>query len=696
MSLRNCPPSVAHLTVLKSNQIKAVQDIGKILKGLALLLTILVPLLYAIAIFARQGLPPAHAHERRLRGRRRSGVLVFLLRTLVVNQVTDSLVKNRIGQAGGARGDLDRDLEPVGNRRRVRRDRRAADRRRVVRGSGPATPRAAREFIAPFLRDRPEWTYAIVAAIMLLIFIWNPIPSTGKLAGSSCTRRWRSSAPTSYGARRLRNFRRHSLRLSGLLALAASLCACSSSHSQPHEPTGPRTARVGGCGSAQPVPGTRTARAVPEQRTRAPHRPGRDRVARRRRLPRRRGRPGRPDRRAPGRRLGRGDRDRPGRRRCPCRCRWRPAPPRAVAWRSSAVRPRRRRRARSPCRDAPKGRSLRSPRGLCSHGRSLPPTATSAIWRWRGAPRGGHLQLQVERFYTTSFVRHELVAAGAGVHACSRPPWTTAATRCSCGSRAARSWRSICPPAAQRGCPTHRRRRSRPADRGAAQRRPPCDRGLERAAGRQHGRVPGPLRAKGVTFGAPRLLESFANPHGVAPPPASPSLIRLSTESVMLAWSSIVDGRWVIRSAAVDQDRVGPPTTTCAANGDALLADVQPGPRADALLLWTEPAAGATQAAATAEQAIYATRGFAAWAAGSSSKPRKSSPGRPPTAKPRWRSIPTATAPSRYGAKASCCATRSAKRLHCGERARSRCSPALHGRPCARPASSERPAYSSP
>ncbi len=41
----------------------------------------------------------------------------------------------------------------------------------------------AREFIAPFLRERPEWTYAIVAAIMLLIFIWNPIASTGKLAG---------------------------------------------------------------------------------------------------------------------------------------------------------------------------------------------------------------------------------------------------------------------------------------------------------------------------------------------------------------------------------------------------------------------------------------------------------------------------------------------------------------------------------
>jgi hypothetical protein len=40
-----------------------------------------------------------------------------------------------------------------------------------------------RKAIAPFLRDRPEWTYAIVGAIMLLIFIWNPIPATGKVAG---------------------------------------------------------------------------------------------------------------------------------------------------------------------------------------------------------------------------------------------------------------------------------------------------------------------------------------------------------------------------------------------------------------------------------------------------------------------------------------------------------------------------------
>jgi hypothetical protein len=41
----------------------------------------------------------------------------------------------------------------------------------------------ARRFIAPFLRDQPAWTFAIVGGIMLLIFIWGPIPATRKPAG---------------------------------------------------------------------------------------------------------------------------------------------------------------------------------------------------------------------------------------------------------------------------------------------------------------------------------------------------------------------------------------------------------------------------------------------------------------------------------------------------------------------------------
>jgi hypothetical protein len=175
------PPSVAHLTVLKSKQIKAVQDIGKALKGLSLLFTILVPVLYALAIFLARGY------------RRRTllnvgiafiavGVLVFLLRHITIEQVAESLVKNESAKPA-ARAVLSI----------------ATSRLSEIAGAfvfigvpliaaawfaGPARlATKGRRAIAPFLRERPEWTYGIVAAIMALIFIWDPIPATGKAAG---------------------------------------------------------------------------------------------------------------------------------------------------------------------------------------------------------------------------------------------------------------------------------------------------------------------------------------------------------------------------------------------------------------------------------------------------------------------------------------------------------------------------------
>jgi hypothetical protein len=175
------PPSVANLTILKSNQIKLVQDVAKALKGLALLLTIVVPLLYALAILLARGY------------RRRAlmnvgiaivfaGVLVFLARTVIVTQVTDSLVKtDSVRPAATAVTSIATTMltEIAGAF--------------VVVGvplivaawfAGPARLAVSgRRAIAPFLRDRPEWTFGIVAAIMALIFIWQPIPATGKPVG---------------------------------------------------------------------------------------------------------------------------------------------------------------------------------------------------------------------------------------------------------------------------------------------------------------------------------------------------------------------------------------------------------------------------------------------------------------------------------------------------------------------------------
>lgn len=116
--------------------------------------------------------------------------------------------------------------------------------------------------------------------------------------------------------------------------------------------------------------------------------------------------------------------------------------------------------------------------------------------------------------------------------------------------------------------------------------------------------------AVGVRFGTPRLLESFHDPAGPAPAASAPLLIRLSNESVMLAWPGVASGRWVVRTAAIDQHGVGPPSTIAAPSGDALLCDLAPGPDAEALVLWSEPQQGEGGAPETRRQAIFAARGI--------------------------------------------------------------------------------------
>jgi uncharacterized membrane protein len=175
------PPSIASLTIFKSGQLKTVQDAGKAIKGLALWLTILCPLLYALAILLAAG------HRRRTLmtvgfAAIFAGVVVFFGRNILQSQITNSLTN-------------DATLRP-------------AIRATIAIGTqlltevagavvfvgvvlvlcawfaGPARiARAAREAIAPFLRENPWGTFAITLGIMALLFIWDPIPATGTPAG---------------------------------------------------------------------------------------------------------------------------------------------------------------------------------------------------------------------------------------------------------------------------------------------------------------------------------------------------------------------------------------------------------------------------------------------------------------------------------------------------------------------------------
>jgi hypothetical protein len=117
----------------------------------------------------------------------------------------------------------------------------------------------------------------------------------------------------------------------------------------------------------------------------------------------------------------------------------------------------------------------------------------------------------------------------------------------------------------------------------------------------------------GVRFGAPRLLERFGDPDGLPSPDGSPTLVRLSSESVMMAWAGSAGGHWVVRTAAVDDHGLRLVDTIATPGADALLEDLAPGPDGDALVAWTEPQQAKGGRPDLADRAIFAARGIEAY-----------------------------------------------------------------------------------
>jgi hypothetical protein len=175
------PPNIANLTVFKSDQLKYVQNWGNAIRNLAVWLVILVPILYALALFLAAG------HRRRTLmtigfSGVFAGVLVLLGRSILESQIAASLTSDAslqitIRQVYVIASSILADVAGA-----------------VIVGgvalviaawfAGPARiARTSREAMAPFLRERPVASYAITVGVMALIFIWNPLPATGKPAG---------------------------------------------------------------------------------------------------------------------------------------------------------------------------------------------------------------------------------------------------------------------------------------------------------------------------------------------------------------------------------------------------------------------------------------------------------------------------------------------------------------------------------
>lgn len=92
----------------------------------------------------------------------------------------------------------------------------------------------------------------------------------------------------------------------------------------------------------------------------------------------------------------------------------------------------------------------------------------------------------------------------------------------------------------------------------------------------------------GVHFGAPRLLERYRNPLGMRVGDGSLRLVRLSSEGVMMAWTGMRRGRYVVRAASVSLTALRPASVISGPGGNAVLDDLATGPHNEALAVWSD------------------------------------------------------------------------------------------------------------
>ncbi|MGN6872347.1 MAG: hypothetical protein ACTHMY_28490 [Solirubrobacteraceae bacterium] len=175
------PPNVANLTVFRASQLKYVQNGGNAIRHLAVWLTILVPLLYALAVFLARG-----NRRRTLMAVGLSGILagavVLLGRSILENQISgaltsDASLQTTIRAVYAITSSILADVAGACI---------LGGAVLIVAGwfAGPARPAyVARRWLAPFLRAHHTEAYAITLAAMVLLFAWNPLPATGKPAG---------------------------------------------------------------------------------------------------------------------------------------------------------------------------------------------------------------------------------------------------------------------------------------------------------------------------------------------------------------------------------------------------------------------------------------------------------------------------------------------------------------------------------
>jgi hypothetical protein len=175
------PPDAAQLTILKSDQLSAAQDISKLVRKLPIVLTLLALILYGLAIYL--------AGPRRRQALRSAGfgfivagVLSLLLRGIAGGTVVDALAGDEaVKPAVEAVWSIGTSLLVTVAVSAITFG------ILVVIAAWLAGPTriasSLRRDAAPYLRERRGTTYAVVGVVFLMLVLWAPVVAFRKPIG---------------------------------------------------------------------------------------------------------------------------------------------------------------------------------------------------------------------------------------------------------------------------------------------------------------------------------------------------------------------------------------------------------------------------------------------------------------------------------------------------------------------------------
>jgi hypothetical protein len=170
------PPDAGRITVMNSDQVSGLQNAVTAVRGLSAVLPGLAVVLFALAVYLSPG------RRRRVLAYAGAGFIVAGLVVLIGRNVVGGFVVDSLATTAGIQPATEA-VWSIGTG--MLRDVAQAA---VIIGipvvvaawlAGPTRPAVAlRRAAAPWLRDRPGVAYGVLAAALLLVVAWGPIPAT--------------------------------------------------------------------------------------------------------------------------------------------------------------------------------------------------------------------------------------------------------------------------------------------------------------------------------------------------------------------------------------------------------------------------------------------------------------------------------------------------------------------------------------